>query len=119
MSDMNSTNTSSQPIAMGVYILYLIGAFSGIFWLAGFLLAFVFRGRAATGSLAARHLAHQVRVGLKLIIAGLVAVVAYFLLVATLVGVLVAWLPLLAWCVWAVVVSVKGISALAGERDPG
>ena len=45
MSEVNHTNSSSQSIAMGVYVLYLIGAFSGIFWLGGLILAYVFRGK--------------------------------------------------------------------------
>ena len=118
MSDVNSANSSSRSVAMGVYVLYLLGAFSGVLWLVGFLIAFVFRGRNDADDLGERHLAHQVQAGIKLLIAGVVAGVVSLVLFLTVIGALFAWVPLLAWCVWALVVTLKGLSALAGDRAP-
>ena len=61
---------------------------------------------------------HQVRIGIRLLIVGVVAIVAYALLVATLIGVVVAWVPFLVWWAWALLVTVKGLAALVGERAP-
>ena len=113
MPDVNSANSSSRSIAMGVYVLYLLGAFSGVLWLIGFLVAFVFRGRQDADDLGERHLAHQVRAGLKPLIVWGVLVLFFQ----------IAWTPLLAWCAWALcawalVVTLKGLSALAGGRAP-
>ena len=103
---------------MGVYVLYLLGALSRVLWPVGFLVAFFFRGRHGDDDLGQRHLAHQVRAGIKLLIAEVVASVASLVLVLTVIGAVFAWVPLLAWCVWTLVVTLKGHLALAGERDP-
>lgn len=119
MEQANATNSSARAVSMGVYAAYLVGALTGIFWLVGLVVAFVYREKVADDSLERRHLDHQVRIGVKLVIAGLAAIVAYLVLVATLIGIVVAWVPLVAWTIWALVVAVKGMAALVGERDPG
>lgn len=118
MSDQSNGNSSAQSIAMIVYVLYLIGTVTGVFWLGGLLLAFVFRGKPGIPELAAKHFEHQVRVGVKLLIVGIVASVLAIVLMITVIGAIFAWIPLLVWFVWALVVAVKGLSALAGDREP-
>ena len=119
MEQANATNSSARAVAMGIYAAYLVGALTGIFWLVGLVVAFVYREKVPDDSLERRHLDHQVRIGVKLVIAGLVAIIAYLVLVATLIGIVVAWVPLVAWTIWALVVAVKAMAALVGERDPG
>lgn len=118
MSEVNNTNSSSQSIALGVYVLYVIGAFSGIFWLGGLILAYVFRGKPGNSQLASKHFEHQVRFGVKLLIVGVVAAALAILLTITLIGAFIAWVPLLVWLLWALVVAVKGLAALVGDREP-
>lgn len=118
MEQANTNNSSARAVSLAVYVAYLVGALTGIFWLAGLVVAFVYRERVPDDTLDRRHLDHQVRIGIKLVIAAVVAIVAYLVLVATLIGIVVAWVPLLAWTIWALVVSVKGMAALVGGRDP-
>ena len=114
----NASDSTPRLVTVGVYIAYLIGAFTGVFWLLGLITAFVYREKAEEDSLVAQHLNHQVRIGIRLLIVGVVAIVAYALLVATLIGVVVAWVPFLVWWAWALLVTVKGLAALVGERAP-
>ena len=118
MEQVNATNSSARAVSMGIYAAYLVGALTGIFWLVGLVVAFVYREKVPDDSLERRHLDHQVGIGVKLVIAGVVAIVAYAVLVATLIGIVVAWVPLVAWTIWALVVAVKGMAALVGARDP-
>ena len=118
MAQVNDSDSNSRLVSIGVYVAYLVGAFTGLLWLVGLVIAFVFREKAESDSLAAKHLNHQVRIGIRLLIAGIVALVIYVVLVATVIGIVVAWIPLLVWWVWALVVSVKGLAALVGEREP-
>ena len=69
--------------------------------------------------MASKHFEHQVRVGVKLLIVGIVAAALAILLTITLIGAVIAWIPLLVWFVWALVVAVKGLAALVGDREPG
>ena len=118
MAQANSTDSTSRSIAMGIYVTYLVGAFTGVFWLIGLAAAFVLRDKARSDPFAAKHLEHQVRMGVKLLIVGAVALVVNLVLVATVIGVVIAWIPLLVWWVWALVASVKGLLALVGAREP-
>ena len=118
MEQANATNSSARAVSLGVYAAYLVGALTGIFWLIGLVVAFIYREKVPDDILERRHLDHQVSIGIKLAIGGVVAIVAYLVLVATLIGIVVAWVPLLAWTVWALIVSVKGMAALVGARDP-
>ena len=118
MEQANASDSTSPLITIGVYGAYLIGAFTGVFWVIGLITAFVYREKVEEGSLVAQHLNHQVRIGIKMLIVGVVAIVIWAVLVATLIGVVVAWIPLLAWWAWALLVTVKGLAAFVGERAP-
>ena len=118
MAEANAGDSTSRLITLGVYIAYLIGAFTGVFWLIGLITAFVFREKAGEGTVELEHLNHQVKIGIRLLIAAVVAIVAYVALVATLVGMVVAWIPLLVWFAWALLVTVQGLAALVGDRAP-
>ena len=119
MAQEKASSSTPRLVAIGVYGAYLLGAFTGLFWMVGLIAAYIFRENAKDDPLAMAHLNHQVRIGVKLLIAGVAAMVLYLLLVVTLIGVVVAWIPLLAWWVWALVVAVKGLAALMGDREPG
>ena len=119
MAQDNAADPTSRLITLGVYVSYLIGAFTALFWLIGLIVAFVFREKAEEGSIERQHLDHQVKIGVRLLIAGVVAFVIYLVLAATLIGVVIAWIPLLVWLAWALLVTVKGLAALVGERAPG
>ena len=114
----NPSNSSARAISMGVYLIYFVGCFTGLFWLIGLFVAFVFRDNAKDDPLISKHMAHQIRMGIRLLIWGIVASVVAFLLTVTVVGVIISWIPVLIWWLCALVASLKGLLALVGERAP-
>ena len=42
----NASDSTPRLVTVGVYIAYLIGAFTGVFWLLGLITAFVYRDPA-------------------------------------------------------------------------
>ena len=118
MSDPTGPTPLSRYVAIGVYAAYALGTITGFFWLVGLVTAYVAREGSGVDPLARSHLDFQVRLGIRLLVWGLVAFAGTFLLVASVVGLVLSPVPLLAWTVWGIVVSVRGMAALVGGRGP-
>ena len=101
------------------YIFYLVGPFTiGILWIAGLIVAIVSKSDAApeiTG-----HLDYAKRVGITGLISLIIVVIISFMLNATLIGAVIAWLPYPIWWIWSLVKSIRGLNALTSGADaPG
>ena len=118
MSDPAEQTTPFRYVAIGVYAAYALGTLTGFFWLVGIVTAYVVREGSGVDSLSRSHLDFQIRLGVRLLVWGLAALAATILLVASVVGLILSPAPLLSWTVWGIVVSVRGMAALVGGREP-
>ena len=113
-----AANPTYRWLAIGIYASYMLGTLMPGLWLIGIVLAFVFRSGDSGDPLAEAHLEYQVRLGGRLLLWGLAALAAVGLLAMTIVGAILGSIPFLAWIVWGIVISSKGLAALIGEREP-
>lgn len=98
------------------YILYILGPFTvGILWLAGLIVALVSKSEAAPEM--AGHLDYARRVGITGLISYIIVVIITVILLASLIGAVIAWLPALVWWIWSLVKCVRGLGALTGGAD--
>lgn len=103
--------------ALCVYATYLLSPLTvGLLWIVGLVLAMVLR-TDATGN-ARAHLRSQVHLGVSGLIWLVVAYIVAGVLVVTIVGLLISWLPLLVWWLWTLVKCVQGVDRLTRGRDP-
>ena len=89
-----------------VYILYFIGYFAGITWIAGLIVAYLKRDEA--DELTATHFQYQIRtfwIGLLYCVVGVILAL-----------VLIGWLVFLFVVVWSLVRSIKGFMAISDGK---
>ena len=105
-----------------VYILYLVGFFTGISALVGVIIAYVNRGDAS--EVGRNHYNHQIMVFWRGIVLGAVTTVLY--IVTTIIGAmtfglgfLLMILPLglmLYWVIWTIIAIIKGMKAIGNNQ---
>lgn len=112
-----SQNDESSTIKI-VYILYLIGFFTGITTLIGVVIAYM--GKSSTSPVAASHYKHQINIFWRGVILWVVMTVLY--VITTIIGAatmgfgfILMLLPLglmLYWAVWTIIQIVKGFQTI-------
>ena len=115
-----SAETNQKPAGYAAcfitYILYMMGPFTfGILWLAGLIVALVSKSEAAPEI--AGHLDYAKRVGITGLISYIIVVIISLILMATLIGAVIVWLPYLIWWIWSLVKSIRGLNALTSGVD--
>lgn len=100
------------------YIMYIVGPLTmGILWLAGLIVAIVSKNDAAPEI--EEHLDYAKKIGINGIIFFVIVIVITLILIATLFGAILAWLPYLIWWIWSLVKTVRGLNALtSGASAP-
>ena len=116
MTAVTNQKPAGYTACLITYILYIVGPFTmGILWLAGLIVAFVSKSDAAPEI--GEHLDYAKRVGITGLISYIIVVIITFILIATLIGTVIAWLPYLIWWIWSLVKSIRGLNALTGGRN--
>lgn len=110
-----NAETSQKPAGytacLITYIFYIVGPLTmGILWLAGLVVAIASEGDAAPET--KEHLNYAKRVGITGLISFIIVVIISLIMVATLIGAVIVWLPYLIWWIWSLVKSIRGLNAL-------
>lgn len=114
-----------RSMANIVYVLYLIGFFTGITALAGVVIAYI--NKAGSSTLAASHFNHQIKIFWRGVILMVVAWVLYlicaFIGAATMgIGFILMVIPFaigVYWFVWTLIKVIKGMQALGRGETVG
>lgn len=102
-NEITSNANDSKTIPMVIYVLYLVGFFTGITALVGVILAYVYKGSAPQwlGS----HYQYQIRTFMIGLLQLFIGFITTFLLIG--------WLVLLFWAVWTIARCIIGLKALS------
>lgn len=123
MTPANNSASTGPPAgytaAVIVYVCYLLAPLTvGLLWLAGLFVALVSKKDAAPTI--DEHLNHAVKLGISGLIGYIIAIIIAIVLFISIVGIIIAWLPLLVWWIWSLIKCVRGLDALtSGKTPPG
>lgn len=123
MSDVTTTSSSPNPgtptestvqITHITYALYALGLFTGIFAIAGLIVAYIKREDAA-GTYIASHYSWLIRTFWWSLL--WIAIVCLFVVLTIGIGMIVAWIPWVIVWIWGVYRVIKGWLRLSEKRE--
>ena len=122
MENSNNPQSNQTPknVSIGIYITYVVGAFTGLFWVLALIVSFVYREAVDDNSIERKHLNRQVNIGIKFGLLGIAFWGLFWIITITTfgLGAVIAWILPLAWTIWTLIVVTREFAALVGGREP-
>jgi uncharacterized membrane protein len=100
----------AKNMANIIYILYIIGFFTGITALIGVVLAYINRNQFDPASNS--HFNRQIKIFWRGVIFAIFIFITYFIGAITIILMPIAWILMLWWFIWTVIAIARGMSAL-------